>query len=194
MKNFFSVRHSLAIAVIAIACAACSKPQSIKNLRVEMQTAPIGVDVPQPRFSWQIVSALRNTNQTAYQIMVAESPGKLKEGKDLVWNSGKVESSNSILIPYNGAPLVSRANYYWKVKVWTNDGSSITSEQGMWGMAFLSPGDWKASWIGIDSMMNAGEKIKDSVKTRLAARYLRKEFPLSNEVKAARIYISGLGL
>ena len=126
--------------------------------------------------------------------MVAKSPGKLKEGKDLVWNSGKVESSNSILIPYGGAPLVSRADYYWKVKVWTSDGSSITSEQGKWGMAFLSPGDWKASWIGIDSMMNEGDKINDSVKTRLAARYLRKEFPLKKDVKAARIYISGLGL
>lgn len=184
----------IAFAMIAFACVACSTPQGTKNLQVEMRTAPIGVDVQQPRFSWQLVSSARNVNQTAYQIMVAESPEKLKEGKDLVWNSGKVESSNSSLVPYGGSPLVSRATYYWKVNVWTGSGSSISSDPGTWGMAFLSPDDWKASWIGIDSMMNEGDKIKDSVKTRLAARYLRKEFSLDNEVKSARIYISGLGL
>jgi len=184
----------MVFAFIALSFVACSKPQGIKNLRVEMRTEPIGVDVQQPRFSWQIASSLRNVSQTAYQIMVATSPDNLKKEKELVWNSGKVESSHSVLVPYDGAPLESRASYYWKVKVWTNDGNSITSGQDTWGMALLSPNDWKASWIGIDSMMNAGDKIKDSVKTRLAARYLRKEIQLNNEVKSARIYISGLGL
>ena len=46
-----------------------------------MRTAPIGVDVQQPRFSWQIVSAIRGSKPTAYQIMVAESPGKLRQEK-----------------------------------------------------------------------------------------------------------------
>jgi alpha-L-rhamnosidase len=194
MKYFYEIRQPLALAVIVLACIACSKQQSIQDLRVESRKEPIGIDVQQPRFSWQIVSDSRNVSQTAYQIMVADSPDKLNEGKDLVWNSGKTESSNSVLIPYAGPPLVSRATYYWKVKVWTGDGSRITSEQGKWGMALLSAEDWKASWIGIDSMMNEGEKIIDTVKTRLAARYLRKEFPLDNEIKTARIYVSGLGL
>ena len=137
MKYFFKTKHSLALAVILFLCVACSRQQSINNLRVEMRTNPVGVDIQQPRFSWQIVSNMRNVNQTAYQIMVAKSPYKLKEGKDLVWNSGKVKSSNSILIPYGGEPLVSRARYYWKVKVWTKEGGSITSEPGKCFQVFV---------------------------------------------------------
>ena len=91
MKYFFKTKHSLALAVILFLCVACSRQQSINNLRVEMRTEPVGLDIQQPRFSWQIVSNMRNVNQTAYQIMVAKSPYKLKEGKDLVWNSGKVK-------------------------------------------------------------------------------------------------------
>ena len=184
----------LAIPVITLISISCSGPVDVNDLQTEMRTDPVGVDVQQPRLSWKIISTKRNVNQTAYQVMVALSPGDLKKEKSLVWNSGKVSSNESVLIPYGGPPLESRKTYFWKVRVWTGKGSGITSKQGMWTMAFLSPDDWKASWIGIDSMTNAGEKLTDSVKTRLAARYLRKVFPLKHKIRDARIYISGLGL
>jgi alpha-L-rhamnosidase len=182
------------LAAITFVVYSCSNPVDINDLRTEMRTDPVGVDVQRPRLSWKIISMKRNVNQAAYQVMVALSPADLQKEDRLVWNSGKVNSSNSVLVPYGGTALESRKTYFWKVRVWTGKGSGITSKPGRWTMAFLSPDDWKASWIGIDSMMNAGDKIKDSVKTRLAARYLRKIFLLNNEVKSARMYISGLGL
>ena len=59
-------------------------------------------------------------------------------------------------------------------------------------MALLKRADWKAKWIGLDTLFE-GEN-DDSVHSRLAARYFRKEFGLNEGVKKATLYISGLGL
>ena len=50
------------------------------GLRVEYLTNPIGIDVVQPRLSWRIVSATRNTMQAAYQLQVATSKASLTRG------------------------------------------------------------------------------------------------------------------
>ena len=46
---------------------------SLKNLRVEYKTNPVGIDDKLPRFSWEITSDKKNTNQTAYEIIFANS-------------------------------------------------------------------------------------------------------------------------
>ena len=46
-----------------------------ENLLCEYFTNPLGLDVPQPRLSWQVHSAKRGARQTAYQIIVAQEPG-----------------------------------------------------------------------------------------------------------------------
>jgi alpha-L-rhamnosidase len=163
----------------------------VVNLTVESIQNPLGIDCLHPRFSWQIVSNKSAVLQNAYQIMVAESPENLKYEADLVWNSGKVQSGISVLIPFNGKKLESEKTYFWKVKVWTNKGASKWSELGKWTTAFLDNPLAKASWIGMDSMLNSG---KLTTKTRLSARYLRKEFNVENKVKKATLYISGLGM
>ncbi len=35
-----------------------------------------------------------------------------------LWDAGKVDSSQTIAIPYNGKPLKSRYVCYWKVRAW----------------------------------------------------------------------------
>jgi len=172
--------------------SACSSNKiEITNLKIETRTNPLGIDSPNPRFSWQIASGQEQVLQTACQIVVAESPDKLKSEAELIWNSGRVETGISILIPYDGKPLQSSKSYFWKVKVWTNQGESEWSQVANWTMAFVDSSLWKADWIGLDSTMNSG---KLTTKTRLSARYLRKEFSLNKEVESARLYISGLGL
>jgi len=163
----------------------------VVNLTVESIQNPLGIDCLHPRFSWQIVSNKSAVLQNAYQIMVAESPEKLVKEADLVWNSGKVQSGISVLIPFNGKKLESEKTYYWKVKVWTNKGASKWSNAAQWTMAFVENPLSKASWIGMDSMLNSG---KLTTKTRLSARYLRKDFDVENKVKKATLYISGLGV
>ena len=190
MKN--SVRFFFIFCILANCFSAFSASNAqLANLKVETRTNPLGIDDEHPRFSWQLQSKQNGILQSAYQILVAESPEKLQTEKDLVWNSGKVESGISVLVSYNGKKLESTKCYYWKVKVWTNKGETSWSNFGNWTMAFLENPLSKAQWIGLDSTLNSD---KLTGKTRLSARYLRKEFSVKNEVKRATLYISGLGL
>lgn len=181
------------LAVLAFILAGCTSSSTvkIKDLRVEMKENPIGIGVSQPRFMWKISSASPDLMQTSYQIQVAETPDNLENGNDLLWDSGDVKSNESILIPYAGTPLQSRKQYYWRVKSNTNQGTTDWSEINTWSMTLLNPSDWKATWIGEKKLSNPGET--NNGKTRLAARYLRKEFKVDKEVKRAVLYISGLG-
>ena len=179
--------------VCSIISCNTSVPIRLKKLTVEMKSNPLGIGITQPRLSWQIESDLPNIEQLAYQVMVARSKENLNSENDLVWNTGKVVSNSSVLIEYSGAELMSRQTYFWKVRIWTNKGETPWSN-GEWTMAFLEPGDWKAMWIGLDSITNPGEQLNDAVNTRLAARYLRKEFDTETGIKNAILYICGLGL
>jgi len=163
----------------------------VVNLRIETKENPIGIDMFQPRFSWQLSSELLNISQQAYQIMVASTAANLKAEKNLVWNTGKVSDSKSIFIPYTGSKLNAKQYYYWKVKVWTNKGESAWSDVASWSMSFTENPLSKAKWIGMDSTLNSGNL---TTKTRLSARYLRKEFRLKKSLKSAHLYISGLGM
>jgi alpha-L-rhamnosidase len=162
----------------------------VYNLRCEMLVNPLGIDVKEPRLSWQIVSDQRNVQQTSYQIFVASSRELLSKNETDVWNSGNQNSSQSIHIKYAGKPLESGKKYFWKVKVITNKGEA-TTEPAYFSMGLLNQSDWKAKWIGYDKASSW-----DSITqwSRLSARYLRKEFQNSSSVKKATVYISGLGL
>lgn len=168
----------------------------VKNLRLEMKENPLGINVTQPRFSWQIASEQPSLMQVSYQIQVAASPEQLQSGDGLLWDSGVVRSDESVLVPYAGKALESGRPYYWRVKLDTNQGETPWSEAGSWSMALLDHSEWKATWIGEDALSNPGEEIGvagGNNKTRLAARYLRKEFTADKAVKRAVLYISGLG-
>ncbi|MBR1792908.1 MAG: family 78 glycoside hydrolase catalytic domain, partial [Bacteroidales bacterium] len=173
--------------------ASCSKVK-VENLRVEQMVSPLNVSRQQPRLSWVIRSDTKEVMQTAYHILVASSPQLLSEGKADMWDSKKISSDESIWVPYDGKQLQSGQRLYWKVKVYTTQGESPWSEPAEWGMGLLSSSDWKAQWIGHDGLFE-GENV-DSTYTRLAARYLRKEFrlPEDKKVKNAVVHICGLGL
>ena len=114
----------------------CSAQLSVKNLRVENRINPLGIDILNPRFSWQLVSEHRNILQTAYEIRVSDQPGK-----NNVWESGKQEGSQSLFVPYGGGALKSASVYYWQVRVWDNQGRvSDWSEKSFWQMGLLKSG------------------------------------------------------
>src|SRR6185436_18037782 len=77
----------------------------IFNLRCEMLENPFGIDVTQPRLSWQISSDQRDVQQTAYQVIVSSSREKLLSDDGDVWNSAKVNSSKTVHVLYGGKVL-----------------------------------------------------------------------------------------
>lgn len=162
------------------------------HLRCETLDNPVGIDVAQPRMSWEISVKEQAVVQTAYQILVASTPEKLAKNEGDLWNSGKVAGDQSIQVTYGGKALKSRQDCYWKVKVWTNKGESEWSEPAHWSMGLLLASDWKGKWIGADTSF-----MWDSAHTqfsRLSARYYRKEFTNQHNIKKATLYIAGPGL
>ena len=158
----------------------------VKQLICEYKTNPLGIDIQNPRLSWQLVTSENNVMQTAYELKVAESPEKLKSGK-LVWTSGRVNSSQSISVVYNGPAFTSMQRVYWQVRVWDNKNKATAwSEPSFWEMGILKPSDWKATWI----TFGAEKEIKGSKP----AQYFRKEFSVAKKVKSARVYATSLGL
>ena len=157
---------------------------SVGNLRVENLDQPLGIDTAEPRFSWQIASDKQDVRQTAYQIIVSTDKGE-------VWNSGRVESDQQLWVRYQGQPLKSATQCSWKVKVWTNVGETAWSDEACFGIGLLKENHWTGRWIGLEHLLPGEER---GLHTRLAARYVRKEFELNKPVKRAIAYVAGIGL
>ncbi|QIL41910.1 family 78 glycoside hydrolase catalytic domain [Pedobacter sp. HDW13] len=164
---------------------------SLQNLKCEMLVNPLGIDVTQPRLSWEIISSKRNVIQKAYQVLVASTAEKLAQNEGDLWNSGKVNNEESIHVKYNGQALTSRMRCYWKVKTWTTAGESEWSAPNSWTMGLLNYKDWPKGWIGFDRAFPWDNTKTDS---RLSVRYFRKEFQNTKKVKYATASIIGLGL
>jgi alpha-L-rhamnosidase len=161
------------------------------GLTCEYRADPLGIDIAQPVLGWKLSSGERNQYQTAYELIVALSEKELKQGKSLVWKSGKVVSGQSFNIPYDGKRLRPFTRYYWKVKVYDRDGkASGWSPSAYWETAMLSPADWKAQWIGDGSTVPRDEI--DFYKDNPAPLF-RKVFNTKKDLAQARLYITGLG-
>ncbi len=158
---------------------------NVSWLRVENLEKPLGIDTPTPRFSWMTLSDKQDVRQTAYQIVVTDD-----QGKEL-WNSGKVQSEQQLWVPYGGPALKSAAQCMWKVKVWTTAGETPWSEEECFGIGLLKESHWTGRWIGLEKLMPGEER---GLHSRLAARYLRKEFELEKPVRRAIAYVAGIGL
>lgn len=158
---------------------------------LEMTGKPLCVEIKKPRFSWKLESDQKGVVQTSYHIRVAENPESLsnKNGTGIMWDSGAVDSDQSIYIPYAGKQLEPMTRYWWSVSVTDNHGETAASEPCVFQTGI--PGGesrWDAEWIG-------GEISGDKPMEAVPARYLRKQFALTGtDVDYATLYIVGLGL
>lgn len=160
----------------------------IHNLRCEYLDNPLSIENKTPLLSWQLQSNQSSAYQKFYQIIVASDPSLLTEQKADYWNSGKIESTQSVQIAYGGKALQSRQTLYWKVRIWDKEGKvSGWSAPAQWTMGLLEPSDWKASWIALRT-----DTFPESTKT-YPAPYFRKEFRTDKKIKQATVYVSGLG-
>ena len=182
------------ILCVLFACASCGNKWlvSIVGPNVEQQVRPQPLATAQPRFSWTYETEENNVVQRDYRIIVATTAENAQNSCGDLWDSGKVESSQMLYVPYAGKPLRSRDKAYWKVVATVSNGKTkkkVESEVNAFEISLLKQEDWCAKWIGRD--------FADDVlvgHTRIAARYLRKEFDLKGEISEARLYVSGMGV
>lgn len=153
------------------------------NPETEYLGNPIGIDTPQPRFSWHMSDQRRGAAQTAYRVLVGTDSAALLKGKAADWDNAWQQSSAS-LVTYSGKGLKPFTKYYWCVaiadqKQQKSAFSAIASfETGMMKMS-----NWKGAWISDHADIN----LKP-------APYFRKTFEQHKKVKSARAYIAAAGL
>ncbi len=140
-----------AFAFLLLAATHCCAATTANRLRCEYQNDPLGIDVLKPRLSWIVKSDQRGEKQTAYQILASSSPGALAADQGDLWDSGRVDSDQTLHVEYAGKPLAARMRCYWKVRIWDKDGhSSPWSTPAAWTMGLLKTSDWgDAKWIAL---------------------------------------------
>ncbi len=152
-------------------------------LRCEGLANPIGLDEPHPHFRWQHSGSRRGLRQTAYQLQVASATAGFERPN--LWDTGKIDSSDSLDIVYHGRRLQPRSQYSWRVRTWDDAGqespwSEIAEfETGLLGEA------WRATWVGLPRKV-----ANDSPP----AIYFRREFNAFAEISSARLAITARGL
>jgi alpha-L-rhamnosidase len=120
------------------------------NLKTEYKDNPV-TDELQPRLSWELSSAIRGQEQTAYQVIVASSPILLNDRSADLWNTGKLKTNETNQIVYHGKTLQPRTICYWKVRAWDKNGiPGAWSAMATWEIGLINKSNWSAAWIGND--------------------------------------------
>lgn len=189
------MKASITVCVLGVTLALMPCPEVrgaasrlfVDHLKCEYKTNPLGIDMAGLRLSWKIRASQRGTIQSAYHIRAANRVEDLVSGRNLLWDSGKVKSNQSVHVVYDGPPPAARQRVWWQVRVWDNHGGvSVWSEPTWWEMGLLRTGDWHADWIEPD--------LKESPKASNPCPMLRKEFRLNGAIRAARAYVTCRGL
>lgn len=146
------------------------------DLRTEYRETPIGLTDKAPRFSWKMESEEKDTLQTAYEIKVTDENG------NVVWNSGKKVSDQSVLIPYDGEALKDEMLYKVEVSVADNHGN-VEAIEGTFETGIFNNTEFIAKMI-----------TSDFPEEETACPVFGKTFAIDKKVKKARLYATAHGV
>ena len=135
----------------------------------------LGIGQREPRLSWTTSTDGDGWRQAAYEVEVA-APG------DAAWSSGRIDSDESVLVPWPAAPLGSRQRRAVRVRVWGDADSdpSDWSDPVALETGLLDKDDWSAAFVTPD---------EDT-----PCPYLRRELDLAEVPERARLYVTALGV
>lgn len=143
--------RKLFLAITAFLTLLPAGAQEITRLTTEYMDRPMGIDVKQPVFGWQMQSDRYGAAQTAYRIVTATSQEDLENGT-YTYDSGTVNSPTSVCIKYNGPELAPCTRYYWQVLV-TDERGKVHESPASWFETGLMGGLWgNAMWIASNKM------------------------------------------
>lgn len=171
------LRIGIACLLFAVSCASRPEIRPV-DLRCENLCEPLAIDNVKPHFSWKMF-ADGAFAQSAYEIVVASDSLLLEPGKADLWNSGRVASPASVLVPYEGRALAAPSLAYWKVRVWDGNGRpSAWSRTARFGAGILGEEGWPGQYIGL---------------TGTDAPLLRKSFSVAGKQGTYLLHVNSLG-
>ena len=159
------------------------KSQTPVRLLCEHLVNPLGIDVPDPRLSWQSDDPRMGSGQSAYQLIVGTDSASVSKGIGNMWNSKKV-LSDSTLITYTGQKLQPFTRYFWQVTLWDRqDRQSERNPVAVFETGMMEVKNWHGSWI---------TDTRDIALRN--APYFRQEIDIKKKIVSARVYVAVGGL
>lgn len=142
---------ALSISIVALqphpAAEGFAQSPQLTNLRTNAGSQPLGIDDPNPRFTWRLESRERGVMQKALRVLVASEAELLRRGEADLWDTGDVISPDPFVV-YQGPPLESRRRYFWTVRAQTESGVGSEWAEPVWfETALMNPEEWRADWI-----------------------------------------------
>jgi alpha-L-rhamnosidase len=167
--------------MLACLLGGCTQRVAVEALRCEYLTCPVGIEVDKPRFSWIITAHKRGIHQQAYRIVVSEHPGDVQNKQGNQWDSGWIESDNTINVAYEGKPFAGNHAYFWRVAS-RIDGQEVWSEPAVFRTGLLRQDDWKAQWLSTNDTLIYESPL------------FRNTFTIDRNVKEAYVYATAAGV
>lgn len=191
----------------------------ICRLRCESMKNPLGITICNPRLSWIIKSDERNVKQEIYRVIIkkAHRPWANNMGnclpdlqinevsEETIYDTGRIRSSdNFVALP--GIFNESGKRYYWEVHITDNSGKEWKSGEAWFETGLFFKKDWQARWIepkqnpvfrDIRPAMSYDEpdQSMEIDEAKLSpCQMIRREFCVTKEVKAARVYATAHGI
>jgi len=154
---------------------------TIASLRFEHHREALGIGENRPRLSWIIATSLAGWCQVGYEIKVYGPDGQLRE------QTGRVDSDQSVLVPWPFDPLSSREHLTLQVRVWGSDGQpSSWSTHASVEAGLLSIDDWMARFVTPD--------WEEDTSRPQPAPLLRRAFDVHAAMTKARLYVTAQGV
>ena len=178
-----------ALLLLETACNEREGRLEVSRLRWDARERALGFVQFEPRLAWSVSSFERGQRQTAFQILVATTPERLRPGHADIWDSGKVVSNDSLNVHYAGPTPKARQRAYWTVRVWGKDGRPSSFAPPAWWEMGLYDEEWEGQWIGRPSR---GEERRATHDRSVV--YLRRPFVIGQKVERARLYASAFGV
>ena len=162
-------------------------PIVLSDLRCENLKNPNAIDNQSPHFSWKIQSDAP-MRQQGYEIQVATDSLQLTNNQADLWNSAKIQTPASVMVPYQGKELKSRMLCYWRVRVWNEQGeASDWSAIQRFAIGVLENDKLKGEYIGLAS----GDVRSPLLRKSFAVNQLGTAFLHVNSLGYHEVYING---
>ena len=147
---------------------------TVQPVTVEHSREPVGIGDRTPRLSWAVRTDLPDWHQAAHELEIG------------TWSSGRVESDESVLVPWGAPPLASRERRTVRVRVWGHGDTepSAWSDEVAVEAGLLEPADWTAELVRPVLPTGGEEQVA----------LLRREFTLDRPVVRARLYATAQGV
>ncbi len=166
---------------LEVSLAATLTGISVAAVRFEHYPDTLGIGVTRPRLSWMVDTAIPGWRQAGYELEAYEPVGSL------CGRTGRVDSDQSVFVPWPFDSLSSREQVRVRVRVWGDDSMvSAWSALAPIEAGLLRPEDWTARFVTPDWDEDTSEPQPSPM--------LRREFAVHPGVERVRLYATAFGV